>query len=128
MNSLLKAIPPTMRLIMVGDIDQLPSVGPGAVLKDLIQSETIETVVLNQIFRQAAKSKIIVNAHRVNEGGTLLEAKESTIKIEDEVTQDDEVELLNEEQLKIFFESLNNINFYSEIYDDLKKIKKDNKK
>lgn len=58
-----------------GDIDQLPSVGPGSVLKDLIESETIKTVHLDKIFRQAAKSKIILNAHRVNKGETFLVRK-----------------------------------------------------
>lgn len=68
MYHLLKAIPSDARLILVGDIDQLPSIGPGTVLKDLISSETLPTVRLNQIFRQAAHSKIITNAHRINEG------------------------------------------------------------
>ncbi len=68
MNSLLKAIPPTMRLIMVGDIDQLPSVGPGNVLRDIIDSGTFPVVRLTRIFRQAQTSRIIMNAHRINEG------------------------------------------------------------
>lgn len=68
MNSLLKAIPPTMRLIMVGDIDQLPSVGPGNVLRDIIDSGAFPVVRLTRIFRQAQTSRIIMNAHRINEG------------------------------------------------------------
>ena len=68
MNSLLKAIPPTMRLILVGDIDQLPSVGPGNVLRDIIDSGTFPVVRLTRIFRQAQTSRIIMNAHRINEG------------------------------------------------------------
>ena len=68
MNSLLKAIPPAMRLIMVGDIDQLPSVGAGNVLRDIIDSETFPVVRLTRIFRQAQTSRIIMNAHRINEG------------------------------------------------------------
>lgn len=68
MNSLLKAIPPTMRLIMVGDIDQLPSVGAGNVLRDIIDSEAFPVVRLTRIFRQAQTSRIIMNAHRINEG------------------------------------------------------------
>ena len=68
MNSLLKAIPPTMRLIMVGDIDQLPSVGAGNVLRDIIESEAFPVVRLTRIFRQAQTSRIIMNAHRINEG------------------------------------------------------------
>ena len=68
MNSLLKAIPPTMRLILVGDIDQLPSVGAGNVLRDIIGSGTFPVVRLTRIFRQAQTSRIIMNAHRINEG------------------------------------------------------------
>lgn len=68
LNHLLKAIPLHAAVIFVGDIDQLPSVGAGAVLSDLIQSGIITTVRLTEIFRQAAHSKIIVNAHRVNQG------------------------------------------------------------
>lgn len=75
MNYLLKAIYKGTKLVLVGDIDQLPSVGPGCVLKDIIASNRITTIVLNQIFRQAAKSKIIVNAHRVNEGMNFIEDK-----------------------------------------------------
>lgn len=68
MNQLLKAIPDTAALLLVGDVDQLPSVGPGAVLSDIISSDTIPVVRLTEIFRQAATSKIIVNAHRINHG------------------------------------------------------------
>ena len=68
MNSLLKAIPIDMRLILVGDIDQLPSVGTGNVLRDIIDSERIPVVRLTRIFRQAMSSRIITNAHRINQG------------------------------------------------------------
>lgn len=68
MNALLKAIPQTMRLIMVGDIDQLPSVGAGNVLRDIIDSEVFPVVKLTRIFRQAQSSRIVMNAHRINEG------------------------------------------------------------
>ena len=68
MNSLLKAIPSGMRLILVGDIDQLPSVGAGNVLRDIIDSGVIPVVRLTRIFRQAQTSRIIMNAHRINEG------------------------------------------------------------
>ncbi|MGN0167842.1 MAG: ATP-dependent RecD-like DNA helicase [Acetatifactor sp.] len=68
MNSLLKAIPPSMRLIMVGDIDQLPSVGAGNVLRDMIDSGVFPVIRLTRIFRQAMASRIIRNAHRINEG------------------------------------------------------------
>ena len=73
MNYLVKAIFKGTKLVLVGDVDQLPSVGPGNVLKDLINSERITTITLNKIFRQAAKSKIIVNSHKVNDGINFLE-------------------------------------------------------
>jgi exodeoxyribonuclease V alpha subunit len=68
MNQLLRAIPDSSALLLVGDVDQLPSVGPGSVLSDIIDSQRVPTVRLTEIFRQAASSKIIVNAHRINEG------------------------------------------------------------
>ena len=68
MNSLLKAVEPGTRLILVGDVDQLPSVGPGSVLYDIIESQSIETIRLNKIFRQAEESFIVVNAHKINKG------------------------------------------------------------
>ena len=67
-QSLLKAVAPGTRLVMVGDRNQLPSVGPGQVLKDLMASGCIATVVLSKIFRQAGESDIVVNAHYINEG------------------------------------------------------------
>ncbi len=72
MNYLLKGIYIGTKLILVGDINQLPSVGPGNILKDIINSGEIETIELNQVFRQAAKSKIITNAHKVNNGETFI--------------------------------------------------------
>ena len=66
--NLLKAVPDTMTLILVGDIDQLPSVGAGNVLRDLIESDCFPVVRLTRIFRQASKSRIITNAHRINAG------------------------------------------------------------
>lgn len=68
MQNLLKAINLGTRLIIVGDVDQLPSVGPGNVLKDLIESDYIKVVRLKEIFRQGSESLIVVNAHRINEG------------------------------------------------------------
>jgi exodeoxyribonuclease V alpha subunit len=67
-HSLFKAIPPDAQVLLVGDIDQLPSVGPGMVLRDLIASEQIPVVRLTEIFRQAAESHIVTNAHRINAG------------------------------------------------------------
>lgn len=68
MNSLLNAIPLGMRLILVGDIDQLPSVGAGNVLRDIMDSGTVPVIRLTRIFRQALSSRIITNAHRINQG------------------------------------------------------------
>ena len=68
MNVLLRAISMGTRLVLVGDKDQLPSVGPGSVLKDLIESERFPVVTLNKIFRQAQQSDIVVNAHKINRG------------------------------------------------------------
>ena len=68
MNTLLKAVPTQAALLFVGDIDQLPSVGPGNVLGDMINSRVIATTRLTEIFRQAQTSKIITNAHRINKG------------------------------------------------------------
>ncbi len=75
---LLKALPHNAHLLLVGDADQLPSVGPGNVLRDLLRSESIPTVRLIELFRQAQESKIVVNAHRINTGqlpSTRIEAK-----------------------------------------------------
>ncbi len=65
---LLKALPPDAHLLLVGDADQLPSVGPGNVLRDLLRSGAIPSVVLTELFRQAQQSQIVVNAHRINAG------------------------------------------------------------
>ena len=92
MNYLCKALYKGTKLVLVGDIDQLPSVGPGNVLKDIIESEKITTIRLNKIFRQAAKSKIIVNAHRVNEGEGFITKEE----IEDLNNTEANAEFLND--------------------------------
>jgi exodeoxyribonuclease V alpha subunit len=68
MNHLLRALPMNASLLLVGDVDQLPSVGPGMVLKNLIESGVVPIVRLTEVFRQAANSRIITNAHRINEG------------------------------------------------------------
>ena len=77
MQSLVRAINVGTRLILVGDVDQLPSVGPGNVLRDIIESECFHVVKLTRIFRQAAQSDIIVNAHRINAGETIPIGKPS---------------------------------------------------
>lgn len=75
MSQLLSAVPAKAALLLVGDVDQLPSVGPGAVLTDIIASGCVPVVTLTEIFRQAALSKIIVNAHRINNGEIPLNAE-----------------------------------------------------
>jgi exodeoxyribonuclease V alpha subunit len=77
LHQLLRAIPEQAAVLMVGDVDQLPSVGPGSVLADLIASGRIPTVTLTEIFRQAASSQIIVNAHRINRGKMPLDLDET---------------------------------------------------
>ena len=68
MHALLKAVPRRAALILVGDVDQLPSVGPGQVLADIIGSGAVPVVRLREVFRQAAQSRIVTNAHRINQG------------------------------------------------------------
>ncbi len=76
-QSLLRAVVPGTRLIMVGDADQLPSVGPGRVLGDIIASGQIHTITLKKIFRQAMQSDIVVNAHKINQGQYPVISKQS---------------------------------------------------
>ncbi len=89
MTYILRGIAEGSKLVLIGDINQLPSVGPGKVLEDIINSETVEVINLKTIFRQAAKSNIILNAHRVNEG------KEIQILEDDEHIQDFKIEYVN---------------------------------
>lgn len=84
MSYLLKCVYQGTKLVLVGDVDQLASVGPGSVLEDLIDSEQIPTIHLDKIFRQAAKSKIVLNAHRVNSGKNFLGKEE----IEEDTDED----------------------------------------
>jgi len=95
MHHLLKAIPPEATFILVGDVNQLPSVGAGNVLKDIISSGTVPVVELNEIFRQAKESLIIVNAHMIN-NGIIPELKPSAKKLEDFyfIEQEDPEEVL----------------------------------
>lgn len=96
MYNLLKAIPDHMTLIMVGDIDQLPSVGAGNVLKDMIESGQIPVVRLTRIFRQAQGSRIIMNAHRINTGESidLRGGKDSDFFFAARPTNEDTVNML----------------------------------
>ena len=84
MAALMCAVPAHARLVLVGDSDQLPSVGPGNVLHDLIASEAIETVVLHYIYRQAEHSSIVSNAHRIRSGFAPVDDRRETILIEKE--------------------------------------------
>lgn len=68
MNYFLRAVPEGCRVVLVGDVDQLPAVGPGSVLKDIIRSEKVPVVRLTEVFRQAGESMIVLNAHRINRG------------------------------------------------------------
>ena len=79
MNRLLAAVADNTALILVGDVDQLPSVGPGSVLADIIESRALPTIRLTEIFRQAATSRIIVNAHRINKGEMPLRSEKEEI-------------------------------------------------
>ena len=83
MNYLVKAIYLGTKLVLVGDVDQLASVGPGSVLKDIIESKQFEVVKLDKIFRQAALSKIVLNAHNVNKGENFITKKEDKSLKED---------------------------------------------
>lgn len=80
MKYLLMGVYEGTKLVLVGDVDQLPSVGPGSVLKSIIASERIHVITLDKIFRQAAESKIILNAHRVNSGEYFVDDKEGNLK------------------------------------------------
>lgn len=104
MYALLRAIPDTMTFILVGDVDQLPSVGAGNVLRDIIESAAFPVIRLNKIFRQAASSRIITNAHRINRGQMpdLSNGKESDfffIEVEDPELATQEIVKLVKERL-----------------------------
>ncbi len=94
MYHLLKSIPPKCTFVLVGDVNQLPSVGPGNVLKDIITSGLVPVVELNQIFRQAQESSIIVNAHKINSG--FLPSRKASHKLDDFyfIEQEDPEEVL----------------------------------
>ncbi len=95
MHHLLKAVPPRAHLILVGDIDQLPSVGPGNVLRDIIQSNSFTVVMLTEIFRQAQESMIVVNAHKVNKGQfPALESIEDSKRTDFQFIQEEDPEII----------------------------------
>ncbi|MTI46812.1 SF1B family DNA helicase RecD2 [Sporosalibacterium faouarense] len=114
MNTLLKAILPGTRLILVGDVDQLPSVGPGNVLKDIIESKIIKVVKLDEIFRQAQESMIVVNAHKINKGEKpLLNVKDKDFFFMTRNKGEDIVETI----LELSKERLPNFNGYDPLKD-----------
>ena len=94
-NSILKALPRSVTLIIVGDVDQLPSIGPGQILSDIINSDVIPTVKLNQVFRQAKHSKIIINAHMVNNGQIPYLGEHDKKSDFEFIAVDDDVEAIN---------------------------------
>lgn len=111
MNQLVTAIPPSMSLILVGDIDQLPSVGAGNVLKDIIDSGVVPVIRLTEIFRQAETSKIITNAYKVNHGEmpVLRNEKKSDfffVQIKDKSIANDCITSLVKDRLPRYFDCL----------------------
>ncbi|MGH7824299.1 MAG: SF1B family DNA helicase RecD2 [Candidatus Binatia bacterium] len=94
MDHLLSAIEPHTHLILVGDVDQLPSVGPGSVLKDLIESGVVPVAVLRRIFRQKAESLIVVNAHKILQGQSLEFADARERRDFDFIARESEAEIL----------------------------------
>lgn len=106
MDSLMQAINPEGKVILIGDIDQLPCIGPGNVLKDMINSGVLPVVRLNRIFRQAQDSGIIVNAHRIKDGEDMIirNKKDSDFFVIDDIdsTLEDTVELVSERLPKAY--------------------------
>ncbi|WP_373510590.1 ATP-dependent RecD-like DNA helicase [Thiocapsa sp.] len=106
MNQLLRAIPSAAAVILVGDVDQLPSVGPGAVLANLIDAGTIPTVRLTEIFRQAAASRIVVNAHRINAGRLPEVSRANGPESDFHLIHADTPEAIHERLLKVVIERI----------------------
>lgn len=111
-NYLLKALKSHTKLVIIGDINQLPSVGPGRVLADLIESDVIHKIYLKEIFRQAAESDIVINAHRVNNGKYIEinnDKKETDLKLIDadnvDLMFDELIKILKKENINKFFEN-----------------------
>ncbi len=104
MHALMRAVPPHAAVVLVGDVDQLPSVGPGQVLADIIDSQAVPVVRLTEVFRQAGASRIIVNAHRINHGEMpdLTGGRESDFRfVEVETPEDGAAALLQIVQKRI---------------------------
>ena len=106
MNQLLRAIPTRAAVLLVGDVDQLPSVGPGAVLADLIRSGQVPSARLTEIFRQAATSRIIVNAHRINQGWAPEASREDQANSDFYLIRCETPELIHERLLRTVTERI----------------------
>ncbi len=118
MKYLLMAVYEGTKLVLVGDVDQLPSVGPGSILKDIIASGRIEVIVLDKIFRQAARSKIILNAHRVNSGEYFTEENNEELKKDFFFVQENNQEKILNFVLSLYKDGLKKF----EDYDNFKSI------
>ena len=99
---------------MYGDVDQLPSVGPGSILKDIIASGRINVIVLDKIFRQAAKSKIILNAHRVNSGHSFLQDEDENLKDDFFMVQENNQERILSFVLSLYKDGLKKFDGYED--------------
>lgn len=112
MKYLLMAVYEGTKLVLVGDVDQLPSVGPGSILKDIIASGRIHVITLDKIFRQAAKSQIILNAHRVNAGQSFIDAKDENLLDDFFMVQENSQERILNFVLSLYKDGLKKIDDY----------------
>lgn len=112
MKYLLMAVYEGTKLVLVGDVDQLPSVGPGSILKDIIASGRINVITLDKIFRQAAKSKIILNAHRVNSGYSFLQDEDQNLKDDFFMVQENSQERILNFVLSLYKDGLKKFDDY----------------
>ena len=112
MKYLLMAVYEGTKLVLVGDVDQLPSVGPGSILKDIIASEKIKVIVLDKIFRQAAESKIVLNAHRVNSGQFFIGDNDEELKKDFFLVQESNQERILNFVLSLYKDGLKNFDDY----------------
>lgn len=114
MKYLLMAVYEGTKLVLVGDVDQLPSVGPGSILKDIILSGRINVITLDKIFRQAAKSKIILNAHRVNSGHSFIQDEDENLKNDFFMVQENSQERILNFVLSLYKDGLKKFDDYEE--------------
>ncbi len=114
MKYLLMGIYQGTKLVLSGDVDQLPSVGPGSILKDIIASKKINVIVLDKIFRQAAKSKIVLNAHRVNAGKYFVEDQDEKLEKDFFFVQENNQERILNFVLSLYQDGLEKFENYDE--------------